>query len=156
MTPADCPSIFRLCTQPVSPLCDKPLSVSNPDPSKNTTLTTSIFIKIGPVIGGRIYPWVTTPSIFCPLQHPCVLNNRPFAASHSRGTKPPCWRAKVALGHDKHRKLPFQIMYVFCLSCPSATFALQRGGFAPREWLAAKGLLLFTQWYSGMIFREHC
>ena len=33
-------------------------------------------------------------------------------------------------------------MYVFCLSCPSATFALQRGGFAPREWLDAKGLLL--------------
>ena len=32
-------------------------------------------------------------------------------------------------------------MYVFCLSCPSATFALQRGGFVPREWLAAKGLL---------------
>ena len=27
--------------------------------------------------------------------------NRPFAASHSRGTKPPCWRAKVALGQDK-------------------------------------------------------
>ena len=32
-------------------------------------------------------------------------------------------------------------MYVFCLSCPSATFALQHGGFVPREWLAAKGLL---------------
>ena len=31
-------------------------------------------------------------------------------------------------------------MYVFCLSCPSATFALQRGGFVLREWLAAKGL----------------
>ena len=32
-------------------------------------------------------------------------------------------------------------MYVFCLSCPSATFALQRGGFVPGEWLAAKGPL---------------
>ena len=32
-------------------------------------------------------------------------------------------------------------MYVFCFPCPSATFTLQRGGFAPREWLAAKGLL---------------
>ena len=42
---------------------------------------------------------------------------------------------------DPQRKLWFQIMYVFSLSCPSATFALQRGGFAPREWLAAKGLL---------------
>jgi len=65
----------------------------------------------------------------------------PFAACHSRGTKPPCWRAKVALGQDKQRKLPFKIMYVFCLSCPSANFALQRDGFVPREWLAAKGLL---------------
>ena len=55
-----------------------------------------------------------------------------------------CWRAKVALGQDKQRKLPFKIMYVFCLSCPSATFALQRGGFVPREWLAAKSLLLTT------------
>ena len=34
-------------------------------------------------------------------------------------------------------------MYVFCLSCRSATFALQQGGFVPREWLAEKGLLLF-------------
>ena len=31
-------------------------------------------------------------------------------------------------------------MYVFCLSCPNATLALQRGGFVPHEWLAAKGL----------------
>ena len=46
----------------------------------------------------------------------------------------------LALGHDKRRKLPFKIMYVFCLSCPSATFALQHGGFVPREWPAAKGL----------------
>ena len=51
------------------------------------------------------------------------------------------WRAKVALGLDKQRKLPFKIMYAFCLSCPSATFTLQRCGFVPREWLAAKGLL---------------
>ena len=64
----------------------------------------------------------------------------PFAASHSRGTNPSCRRAKVALGQDKQRKLPFRIMYVFYFSCPNATFALHRGSFAPREWLAAKGL----------------
>ena len=46
----------------------------------------------------------------------------------------------MALGRDKKRNLPFKSMYVFCLSCPSSTFALQRGGFLPREWLAAKGL----------------
>ena len=51
-------------------------------------------------------------------------NNRPFAASHSRGTSPPCWRTKVALGR-----------YAFCLSCPSATFVLQHGGFVPRKLL---------------------
>ena len=33
-------------------------------------------------------------------------------------------------------------MYVFCLSNPSATFALQHGSFVPPEWLAAKGLFL--------------
>ena len=32
---------------------------------------------------------------------------------------------KVALGQDKQRKLPFKIMFVSCLSSPSATFALQ-------------------------------
>ena len=32
-------------------------------------------------------------------------------------------------------------MYAFCWSCPSATFASQQGGFVPREWKAAKGLL---------------
>ena len=32
-------------------------------------------------------------------------------------------------------------MYSFCLSCPSATFALLHGGFVPREWQAAKGPL---------------
>ena len=47
-------------------------------------------------------------------------------------------------------KLPFQIMYVFCLSCPSATFALQPGGFVPREWLAAKGLLRFTKRFNAL------
>ena len=33
-------------------------------------------------------------------------------------------------------------MYVFCLSCPSATFALQHGSFVQRELLAAKGQLI--------------
>ena len=36
-------------------------------------------------------------------------------------------------------------LYVFCLSCPSAAFALQPGGFVPRELLAAKGLLFLSQ-----------
>ena len=55
---------------------------------------------------------------FVRIESISLFFNRPFAASHSRGTKPPCRRAKVALGQDKQRKLPFKIMYVFSLSCP--------------------------------------
>ena len=68
--------------------------------------------------------------------------NRLFEASHSRDTKPPSWREKVALGLDKQNTYYIILNGNFlCLSCPSATFALQHGGFAAREWLAAKGLL---------------
>ena len=65
----------------------------------------------------------------------------PFAASHSRGTKPPRWRAKAALRQDKQKTYIILNGNFPCLSCPSATFSLQHGGFVPREWLAAKGLL---------------
>ena len=81
--------------------------------------------------------------------------NRPFSASHSGGTKPPCWRAKVALGQDKQRKLPFKIMYVFCLFCPSTTFVLQRGGFVPREWLTAKGLFRHVSASANILFKTY-
>ena len=77
----------------------------------------------------------------------CLAGRRPFAASQSRDTKPPHWRAKVVLGQDKQRKLPFRICMPFFLSCPSATFALQYGGFVSREWLAAKGLLPLLRRY---------
>ena len=29
---------------------------------------------------------------------------RPFVANHSRGTKPPSWREKVAQGQDKQKR----------------------------------------------------
>ena len=67
--------------------------------------------------------------------------NRPFAASHSHGTKLPCWRAKVALGQDKQKTCIIWNGNFLCLFCPSATCALQHGGFVTCEWLAAKGLL---------------
>ena len=51
------------------------------------------------------------------------------------------------LEKEKQRKLPFKFMYAFCLSCLSATFALQDGSFVPREWLAAKGLFVFFVFY---------
>ena len=43
--------------------------------------------------------------------------NRLFRASHSGGTKPPCWRARDALGQDKQRALN-KFLY---LSCPGAS-----------------------------------
>ena len=67
--------------------------------------------------------------------------DRPFTAFHSRGAKPPCWDAKVALGQDKQKACIILNGNFLCLSCPSATFASQHGGFVPREWKAAKGLL---------------
>ena len=51
--------------------------------------------------------------------------NRPFAASHSRGTKPPYWRAKVAQEQDKQKADIILNGNSLCLSCASATFALQ-------------------------------
>ena len=67
--------------------------------------------------------------------------DRPFAAFHSRGAKPPCWDAKVALGQDQQKANIILNGNCFCLSCTSATFASQHGSFVPPEWKAAKGLL---------------
>ena len=69
-----------------------------------------------------------------------LISGTPFAASDSRGTKPPRWRAKVAPGQDKQKTYIIWNGNFLCLSCPSATFALQHGSFVPREWLAAKAL----------------
>ena len=51
--------------------------------------------------------------IFSTLLPDNGVTNRPFAARHSRGTKPPCWRAKVTLGQDKQRQLLSKIMFAF-------------------------------------------
>ena len=71
-----------------------------------------------------------------------LYKNRPYAASHSCGRKPPRWREKVALGQDQQKAHIILNGNFLRLSCPSETFALQHGGFVSREWLAAKGLLL--------------
>ena len=58
--------------------------------------------------------------------------NRPLAGNHA-GEQTSHW--------DKTNKRHIILNGNFlCLSCPSATFAIQHGGFVPREWLAAKGL----------------
>ena len=61
-----------------------------------------------------------------------ISYNGPFAACHSRGTKPPCWDEKVALGQDQQKAYIILNVIFLCLSCPSATFV-------PREWQAAEG-----------------
>ena len=65
--------------------------------------------------------------------------NRPFAASHSRGTKPSCWRAKVALGKDKQKTYIILNCNLLCLSCPSARFSLQHGAFCTMWMTGCKG-----------------
>ena len=74
-------------------------------------------------------------------QEQCFRRNRPFVTIvviHVVQNRP-----SGELEQDKQRKLPFtKILYAFYLSCLSATFALQHGGFVPREWFAAKGLFL--------------
>ena len=50
------------------------------------------------------------------------------------------------------------VIFFVCLvlvSCPSATFALQHGGFVPREWLAAKSLSIKFTGYIVFAGRGH-
>ena len=61
----------------------------------------------------------------------CAVKNRPFAVSHSCGSGTRQTKGTHNLNGN-----------FLCLSSPSATFALQHGGYVPREWLAAKGLLV--------------
>ena len=64
----------------------------------------------------------------------------PLQASHSRGTNR---RAGEQKSHwDKTNKENYNLELCMPFVCPSAASALQRGGFVPREWLAAKGLLV--------------
>ena len=42
--------------------------------------------------------------------------------------------AKVALGQDQQKAHIILNGNFLCLSCPSAMFASQHGGFVPREW----------------------
>ena len=58
--------------------------------------------------------------------------------SQSRGTKTPCWRAKVALGQEKQKAHIILNGNILCLSCPSATFAFQLGDFVPRRMASCK------------------
>ena len=69
------------------------------------------------------------------------VKNRPFAASHSRGTKPPCWRAKKS-HWNKTNKLDKLVSFVCHATVRHLLSSGQHGGFAPREWLAAKSLFM--------------
>ena len=77
-------------------------------------------------------------------QEQCFRRNRPFVAIvaiHVVQNRP-----SGELEQDKQSKLPFtKIMYAFYLSCLSATFALQHGGFVPREMASCKGPVSATE-----------
>ena len=59
---------------------------------------------------------------------------RPFAATHSCGTIPSCWRAKDAQGEEKQRAHIIWNGYFLCFSCHRASIALHHGSFAPCGW----------------------
>ena len=52
-----------------------------------------------------------------------LFSNRSFVVCHSRGTKPSCWGAEVALGKTNKGNYHLKSC-VFCLPCVMATFAL--------------------------------
>ena len=68
-----------------------------------------------------------------------VLSNRPFAASPFMWHKTPLLESTRKMQSEKTNKGNLMTYSLF-LSCPSVFFARQYGGFAPREWLAVKGL----------------
>ena len=54
----------------------------------------------------------------------------------------------VTLGQDRQKTYIILNGNFICLSCPSATFALQYGLFVPRQRLAAKGLFCIIYRFS--------
>ena len=63
------------------------------------------------------------------------FTDRPFAVSHSRGTKLLCWSTTDAPGQEKQRAhiMIYNGNQFLCLSSSSASLALQHGGLLPRE-----------------------
>ena len=59
------------------------------------------------------------------------LENRPFVASHSRGTKPPFWSARDELGEDKEGKFNDLSLLFFLSHCilysPRGFLSLAKG-----------------------------
>ena len=113
-TPSHLPIIRPSQYKPKSILCfsyPPPPPLSRPSPSQQISRALLFFSLLG-------IP-ETTSSLWQPRSNGARKTSafrfrfrfRPYAASHSSGTKPPCWREKVALGKDKQRKLLFRIMY---------------------------------------------
>ena len=109
------------------------LSVSYPPPSLppppppfslSTDITSLLFLSFRNTGNNKYVVATSFPGISLTPSYGAIETSgfrfrfRPFAASHSSGTKPPCWREKVALGQDKQRKLLFRIMYAFVCLVP--------------------------------------
>ena len=63
--------------------------------------------------------------------------NRLFAASHLRGKKPPCWRAKVALGQDKQKTYLILNSNFLCCLVPGRLFLSSTAVLFCTTWMAS-------------------
>ena len=63
--------------------------------------------------------------------------NRLFAASHLRGKKPPCWRAKVALGQDKQKTYLILNSNFLCCLVPGRLFLSSTAVLFCARWMAS-------------------
>lgn len=91
-----------------------------------------------------------------------LQGNRPFASSHSRGTKPPSEEPETHWERTNKGLTTLNEVSSSLFLSPSASFVLQHGSFVPHEWQAAKGLLshdrvcpckYFSQWPTGIVVK---
>ena len=73
----------------------------------------------------------------------CGQWNRHPAVKKKSEKKNAIWRAKDALGKRIQRELSLFMMWVNCLSSPSASVGLQHGGFVKRQCPDSKNLHLY-------------
>ena len=94
-------------------------------------------VKCSPIIGAKFLTYQVKPVV---NQKSMELKWFGFPVQSKIG--PLQLAIHVALGQDKQKAHIILNGNFLCLSSPSATFALQHGGYVPREWLTAKGLLV--------------
>ena len=89
--------------------------------------------KVFPIIGAKFLTYQLKPAV---NQKSMELKWFGFPVQSKIG--PLQLAIHVALGQDKQKADIILYGNFLCLSSPSATFALQHGGFVPHEWLAKR------------------